>query len=462
MSLVNDMLRDLDRRRRSPLQGNQPDTVFGHVLEEKGSTFRVAAAVVVVGILIGLAAGYFLTGQPVPGVDNSESRSVAVQPTMNTPPAASGGNEQAAESNPVVSARIAGGRETPTGFEIRIEASAEVPFEILSRTDNSLELLVRNVGEIGNVQPVVEGMTVRQDTEGMILDLALTRDADFLVYESPGGERYALTVEGFWAEQPAAPESVAGNPDVTQPVAGSAGSSGDIAPAPVTQNDTASSTQTENRTAAPAADGQDGGSGRQVRTARELTLQERDRNASQQALRLAQDGQLPQAYDSLYHFLADNPQAHQSRTTLITMLFAQEDYEQASALVEEGLSLAPNHIGYKKIKARLLMMRGEYIQAIRLLNNLPPLLSEDTEYYELLASLYQQVGNHNAAIETYQELIRQDSSVGRWWTGMAISHEAQGDTEDALNSYRVAMQLPDLESSLRQYSQNRIRALARQ
>ncbi|MDC0598551.1 prepilin-type N-terminal cleavage/methylation domain-containing protein, partial [Gammaproteobacteria bacterium] len=66
----------------------------------------------------------------------------------------------------------------------------------------------------------------------------------------------------------------------------------------------------------------------------------------------------------------------------------------AEAVIDEGLLLAPNHSEYKKIKARLFMREGENLQALHLLENVPPVLADDVEYFELMASLNQQTNNH--------------------------------------------------------------------
>src|SRR5690606_35314914 len=98
---------------------------------------------------------------------------------------------------------------------------------------------------------------------------------------------------------------------------------------------------------------------------------------------------LLEAYERLLVFLGEHPAAHQSRETLATLLLAQHDLVQAESIVDDGLALAPNYSAFKKIKARLLMQKADMTQALQLLGTVPPAISDDPEYHELLASLYQ-------------------------------------------------------------------------
>jgi tetratricopeptide (TPR) repeat protein len=199
-----------------------------------------------------------------------------------------------------------------------------------------------------------------------------------------------------------------------------------------------------------------------VRVNRELSLEEQDRNNSQEAVMLVQSGRINEAYQGLLLFISEHPDAHQSRETLATLLLAQGEMGQARSVVDGGLSLVPNYGPFKKIKARLLMQDGASAQALALLRNVPPAVATDPEYHELLASLYQQNSSHDLAVASYQDLLRFNSQQGRWWTGLAISLEALGKNADALASYQAALQTSNLDAGLRQYIQNRIFNLSKQ
>lgn len=213
-------------------------------------------------------------------------------------------------------------------------------------------------------------------------------------------------------------------------------------------------------TPTPAADVMgmaDGG----VRTLRAPSFTERDRGVSRDGIRLAQRGQLLAAYEVLQAFIVHHPEAHISRETLITLLFAQQEHGRANRLLAEGLALAPHHGGYKKLQARLWVREGAIEDALALLLQAPPTLETDLEYHDLLASLRQQSGDHEGAVEVYQRLLAGAPGHARWWAAMAISLEALGRARDAITSYQQALRSQDLDPDLRRYSLRRIEVLER-
>lgn len=452
MSLVNDMLRDLDRRRRHPVgypsarMALDGDGVIG-------GNNRKLLIIAGMTLLVVLVAVAWVIGRSVPqsapqAVVGADDSPLVQRGTSDV----AGANAADEAAQPAISARIAGERNRSNGFELRLEASAEVAFEVLTRTDRSVSVLLQGVTALSNRITSIDGAGAEITENGLLVSFDMARDTDFVVYENSNAFTFAVVIEGFWQGMPemtSAPDSE----NVSAQAAVAVADTGvpEPAGAQLPSADARSGTpRPEDNTAAP------------VRTQRQLSLQEQDRNASQLALRQAQSGQMQSAFTSLYEFIAKNPEAHQSRNTLITLLYAQQQYDQVGLLVEEGLSLAPNLSLYKKMKARLLMMQGQYQQAVTLLRNVPPAVSEDKEYHELLASLYQQTGEFSAAIATYQDLIRTDNTVGRWWAGMGISHESLGNTREAVSSFEVALQIPGLENNLRQYSRNRIQSLSGQ
>lgn len=458
MSLVNDMLKDLERRRRMPVGHSNTRIAYSDDEDGSGSSkLKLIGVIVVVGIVSAAGASYTLLKRSVPQAAPQTVQTVAETPLVAraAEPATETVTEAVVESLPQISARIAGERNRGNGLELRIETSEKVGFQVVEKTDSRLTVLLTEVTQLQNNITSLADVSMVQVPEGLQVVFELPREADFVVYENSNEFTHAINIEAFWKILPEVSEAAAlvsqsasADPDDVQ-VQSEQPAVATPAPArSVARAETPAATS--DRNTAP------------LRMQRALTLQERDRNASQMALREAQSGQMQSAFASLYEFISENPEAHQSRNTLITLLFAQQQYDQVGMLVREGLLLAPNHSSYKKMKARLLMMQGERLEAISLLRNVPPAVAEDKEYFELLASLYQQTGRDMDAVSVYQDLIRTDASIGRWWAGMGISHEALGNVREAVNSFEVALQAPSLESSLRQYSRNRIKILSGQ
>ena len=197
------------------------------------------------------------------------------------------------------------------------------------------------------------------------------------------------------------------------------------------------------------------------KTRRVLSFEERDRETSGAGSALARRGQLLEAYDLLLAYVDEHPEAHRSRATLATILIAQQEFPQAASLLRQGLDLAPNYADYKKLQARLLIRHGKAEEALHLLSEFPPRLEQDIEYHDLLATLHQQADQHEKALVVYQGLLSSKPGEGRWWAAKAISHEALGQRQEALASYRQASQSKALAPALRRYSNKRLQVLSR-
>jgi len=77
----------------------------------------------------------------------------------------------------------------------------------------------------------------------------------------------------------------------------------------------------------------------------------------------------------------------------------------------------------------------------------------------LLAATYQRVKNHKKAIAIYLQLVKEKSSVGIWWLGLAISLEKSGKNKEALEAYQRAQKTGSLKAGLVKFTNNRVSAL---
>ncbi|PCJ23778.1 MAG: hypothetical protein COA96_10985 [SAR86 cluster bacterium] len=190
-----------------------------------------------------------------------------------------------------------------------------------------------------------------------------------------------------------------------------------------------------------------------------MTNEQLDTIAVQGALRLIANGQTVGAYAKLDDYIANNRFAHQSRETYVKLLISQGEIQQAYGLTEEGLNLAPNHAGFKKVKARILISNGQISDAVELLMTRAPEVSLDLEYHDILATAQLTSRDYQGALISYTGLVRQDQSQGKWWYGFAASQEQLGNTQAASQAYLRAMQLPNLSANLRGRSLERLRVL---
>jgi tetratricopeptide (TPR) repeat protein len=498
MSLINDMLRDLDKRKQLSPQVTRINAVLGTPAKQsRASGWRFTAAIVA-SVVLGCAGGYaFFTSLNNEGItaDSAVNAPAATAPLSAAPAQSVTAQPVSAQSitpssDAVAQPSVAGQpgatpalasnvldiiqeQSNPQGFSLRIRASHPVQYRIAARDTYGLTLHLDGLSQYAKDSISITGMSVLLESGGVNIDFDLELATDFLVYEDVNTPDFDIvltasyrlmapaTLDVTGAAQPATSGQVdRDEPGVGERSADLVERSADLVERSASERPARTSQAASSFDAisasTPAANS---AQSTPVKVVREQSLEERDRAISNAAIYKARGGQLVEAYHSLVSFVATNPQAHVARATLATLLLAQQDIAQAQTVVNEGLQLVPNHAGYKKIQARLLMHAGKHAQALQLLRESPPAVSADAEYHELLASLHQQAAEPAQAIAIYQDLIRSDAEVGRWWAALAIALEAQGKFQDALTGYQEALTKVDLDNNLRQFSQKRLRFL---
>lgn len=205
-----------------------------------------------------------------------------------------------------------------------------------------------------------------------------------------------------------------------------------------------------------------GGPVESVKEAPEFSNEQLDTIAVQDALRQISDGQTEEANETLEQFILNNRYAHQSRETYAKLLMSRGDLQGANALIDVGLGLAPNHAGFKKVKARLLMSVGEISDAVDILISRAPDMADDSEYHDLLASAQLSSRDFSGAVISYRGLVQHDQSQGKWWYGFAAAHDQLGNSGEARQAYSRAIQYSNLSANLRRRSQERLGALSPQ
>ncbi|NKB33367.1 MAG: tetratricopeptide repeat protein [Pseudomonadales bacterium] len=197
-----------------------------------------------------------------------------------------------------------------------------------------------------------------------------------------------------------------------------------------------------------------------VKDVAELSAEERDTIAVQDALQLIADNRVVDAYAHLEQHVLNNRYAHQSRETYAKLLMSQGELSAALALVDSGLELAPNHSGYKKVKARILVSVGQISEAVELLLTRAPEVAVDPEYHDLLATSQLLSSDFAGALVSYTTLVQHDQNEGKYWYGFAASQDSLGNTNAAAQAYSQAMQYANLSANLRRRSQERLSVLS--
>ncbi len=187
-----------------------------------------------------------------------------------------------------------------------------------------------------------------------------------------------------------------------------------------------------------------------------LSIRDRARQLRGEALRLARRGDLDQAEDKLSKALSLEPRHVAARGALAGLMIQNGQLTQAAALLDRGLKLKPRSAALIELRARVYVMQGDNQRARMLLEEHAPTVSQDPEYHAMLAAVYQRLGDYDKAGAVYQQLVNEKPENGVWWLGLGLSMEATGRMAEARQAYEKAQGAKILSPTLRQFVKEKL------
>jgi Flp pilus assembly protein TadD len=186
-----------------------------------------------------------------------------------------------------------------------------------------------------------------------------------------------------------------------------------------------------------------------------------DTQAVVEAGKYVAKGKLQEALTLLQKRISAQPeQSAATRGYMATILLSMGERNQAQNQLQQGLQTHPTDLTLRKLQARLWLSEGKIEQTASLLTAAVPAVADDPEYHELLATLYQQQGLYEQAAGVYLSLLEYQNTTARWWVGMAYSLELAKRYPEARRAYQSALQLPGIAANLKTYAQQRVAALS--
>lgn len=182
--------------------------------------------------------------------------------------------------------------------------------------------------------------------------------------------------------------------------------------------------------------------------------------AYSQALSMLQLGRAPEAQELLTKALTFNPNNHDARQTLVGVLVELKRNSEAIEYLKAGLLLEPQQIGFSQMLARLLIENNQRADAMTVLVKALPYAREDAQYHAFLAALLQSEEKHKEAIEHYLIALKHGNQAN-WLVGLGISLQAEGRMQDAHDIYTRA-QNTQLNADLAQFVEQRIKQVQQQ
>ncbi len=148
-----------------------------------------------------------------------------------------------------------------------------------------------------------------------------------------------------------------------------------------------------------------------------------------------------------------------ARILLATQMLAQGQHTQAEELLVNGLQITPDDAAMAYTYARILVAQDRIAEALSILDQSQPRLEINPDYHAFSAALLQRQEEHQAAISKYSEVLRIRPDKGVWWMGLGISLQAEGLQQRALQAFQTALRDNSLTVSIRQYLSDRISIL---
>jgi tetratricopeptide (TPR) repeat protein len=464
MSVINQMLKDLESRRQSGNNGNVLDGVVFQPAGQSRSRMPVIALLLVllVAVLVWLVYDRYInkparTSSPtiVPVQPQIDTAAVVAEPapepevvqqqTVQAPPAHQETlSEVQAVSQVVVATEVepvpvpVPVPEPPAETAVPIPQIFSVSPEPVPGTGKQTEIFVRGDGfsenslvhvswrdgsrskQLGNYQVSVnnEGLLVLRINPGRQTDNWTVRVED---EQGNSSEAYSFQVVAAeqTAAQPAPQNAVVEQPDIA-----------DVADSPAV-----------------------------VKRARELRPSERAANIFSKARTQLSRGEVAEAEANLKRALAINPTLHDARKLLAAVMLRERRKSEAAELLDQGLAQAPAQTDFLIIRARIYTEEGNITAAIALLESQKPALSQSADYYALLAALYQRNNRHEAAANLYGNMLKLNPSQPVWSMGLGISLEAMGQNDAARDAYERALQSGLSGEDVRRFVSGRLQAL---
>lgn len=460
MSLVNDMLKDLDRR-QAPDQNPAPAAVgYGSLTKARERALPLPLTfAVVVGVLVLVVAllwyfrGFFTDSAGQEGVGDSAGQSGAIERQVQSPELSETGRtaesivENIGDSNAVLTmaaAKLEPKSNTPMSESpesdpqiVQEKATTPQPSAVLHAavSEPVIQESGKTVAEVKASVAADKGKTQAGVTAKNVVEVADTQKVGSKT--APARAAVATTAAGNTALEISTtdPDTSASLPAKQAPSTKASTTAANVAkPSPeVKAKEVAKSGL--NKVVVKTPEQQDAAI---VEEARSL---------------LAKRGAMVSR-----SFLNENiPQLeyHDGSSELLVLLMIQSGDVEQALLALQRFPVRSSVLD-AQLRARVLQSQGNIEGAIALLQKLPVAVAEAPEHHVMLAVLYQQSGRYADAVTEYAGLVGVDDSVGNWWAGLGMALEGVGQPAAAQRAYGRSKQLSNLSPELGAYIAKRL------
>ena len=168
---------------------------------------------------------------------------------------------------------------------------------------------------------------------------------------------------------------------------------------------------------------------------------------------------MSEAEQALTAAIGFDPAHEAARQTLVSVYLEERRIPEASRLLQEGLTLNPRQVRFATVLARVHVERGDYAGALEVLDRVRTAAGPDPEFNALLGGVLQRLSRHAEAADAYRAAISAGPQNGVSWVGLGISLEALQRRSEAADAFRRAVATGTLTAEVKNYAEQRARAL---
>lgn len=454
MSLVNDMLRDLEKRRAAPGERQQLDGLYAvdeaaSARREHYERLRRASiwfmAVMLIALLVGLMLGRAVKGVPPipPPAATAVAPAVAYAQVLDVLPQH---DERGLMLQLLLDRSVAYRRSEESGAVSLRLAAAQLAGELqqgrLQREGRSLSWRVENKGD--EVQVLLVGLGDRLQVNDR---LEAAGDRWMLWVEvplqSPVEDDAGLRLDNL-------PEALSAEADEPEPPAWALAP---VAPAPAANSTAARQAAPSEPSggAPPAPQALSGPPQVSVTAYKPDAL-----SLARQALEAGDPAGAVAQLEALQLTRGDDPQVQR---WLARAYLAAGQQDKLLDWLPGQLAQAPQDSELRLLLARSQLQAGQQRAAVATLEQSPPALVREPHYFALLAAAYQQTGQWPQSAELYRKLVALSPQQATWQLGLGIALDQLGQRAEAGRHYRLALQGAGLDESSRRFASERAAAL---
>ena len=188
------------------------------------------------------------------------------------------------------------------------------------------------------------------------------------------------------------------------------------------------------------------------------SFSERDKQVAHRARTAIERRRFAVAEQLLREFVRHSPQSRHALYALFQLHLQRGDPSAAEQLLVRARHLPAHRFAH--MKAQLLVAGGDAEAAIAAMEAQRPTHRQAPDYYRYLAGLYHRVGRYRQAAAGYRRLLQDNNADGAYWLGLAVCLDALQDKRGALQAFLHANRFSAADAQTQPYIKQRIRALS--